>query len=97
MGRRKSSAAPAVGHSDGRPAERRRYHLARDAFDCACSMLEPFFHPETGWQGRSLHHVSFNLVTENFPHLPQDEVHALLDAAQRTLIGRLEASGRPAC
>lgn len=63
--------------------ERRHYHAARQTFEYAYSLVEPFLHPETGWQGGSLHHVSFSLVCENFPELAHDEVHALLEAVKR--------------
>jgi len=72
--------------------ERRRYHQAREVFEYAFAMLEPMLNPDAGWQGRSLHHVSFNLVSENFPHLGHDEVHALLDAVKR-VFGERGSSG----
>jgi len=68
--------------------ERRRYQQARDVFEYAFAMLEPMLDPDAGWQGRSLHHVSFNLVSENFPHLGHDEIHALLDAVKRVFVER---------
>ena len=71
--------------------ERRRYHSAREAFEYAYSILEPFLHPEAGWQGRSLQHLSFGLVCENFPHLAHEEVHALLDAVSRVFAERNRA------
>ena len=64
-------------------SDRRRFHQAREAFDYARSILEPLLHPEAGWQGRSLHHVSFSVIGENFPHLAQDEIHALIEAVRR--------------
>ena len=87
--KRTSSSVPA-------PSERRRHHQARAAFDCACSMLAPFFAPDTGWQGRSLHHVSVSLIRENFPHLPHEEVQALLGAAERLLAGGNDLASGPA-
>ena len=76
--------------------ERRHYHQAREAFEYAYSMLEPFLHPETGWQGRSLYHVSFNVVSDNFPHLGHEEIHALLEAVQRVFVERTSLSGHAA-
>jgi hypothetical protein len=76
--------------------ERRHYHQAREAFEYAYSMLEPFLHPETGWQGRSLYHVSFNVVSDNFPHLAHEEIQALLDAVQRVFVERTAQPGNAA-
>lgn len=76
--------------------ERRHYHQAREAFEYAYSMLEPFLSPETGWQGRSLYHVSFNVVSDNFPHLGHEEVQALLEAVQRVFVERTGLPGNAA-
>lgn len=76
--------------------ERRHYHQAREAFEYAYSMLEPFLHPDTGWQGRSLYHVSFNVVSDNFPHLAHEEIQALLDAVQRVFVERTSLPGNAA-
>lgn len=84
-------ASPPAGPAD----DRRQYHQAREAFEYAYSMLEPFFHPETGWQGRSLHHVSLSMVGENFPHLAHDEVDALLEAVRRVFLERNGAIHAP--
>lgn len=83
-GTQSATGSPAAAGAD----ERRHYHRAREAFEFAYSMLEPFLHPDAGWHGRSLYHLSFNVVCENFPHLPHDEIHALLDAVQRVFAER---------
>lgn len=74
-------------------AERRRYHQARAAFDYAYPMLAPFLQPETGWQGRSLYHLGFGLMSENFPQLADEEIEALLAAVQRVFAERSGAPG----
>lgn len=86
-----SAAASAVGAD-----ERRHYHQAREAFEYAYSMLAPFLDPETGWQGRSLYHVSFNVVRDNFPHLGHEEIQALLEAVQRVFVERTTLPGNAA-
>ena len=68
--------------------ERRQFHQAREAFEYAYQLLAPFLDPETGWHGRSLQHVSFNLICENFPHLAHEEIHAMLMAIQRAFAER---------
>lgn len=91
-GKRSTGAAATTAHTD----DRRHYHQAREAFEYAYSMLEPFLHPETGWQGRSLYHVSFNVVLDNFPHLGHEEIQALLDAVQRVFVERTRLPGNAA-
>ena len=71
--------------------ERRQFHQAREAFDYAYVLLAPFLDPETGWHGRSLHHVSFTLICENFPHLAHEEIHAMLVAVQRVFTEKMRA------
>lgn len=86
-----SAAATAAGAND-----RRHYHQARAAFEYAYSMLEPFLHPETGWRGRSLYHVSFNVVSDNFPDLGHEEIQALVEAVQRVFVERTSLPGNAA-
>lgn len=89
---RSTSAAATSDETD----ERRHYHQAREAFEYAYSMLEPFLSPEAGWQGRSLYHVSFNVVSDNFPHLGHEEIQALLEAVQRVFVERTGLPGNAA-
>ena len=86
----KPKHSSSLGSDAGDGIERRQFSQAREAFEYAYSILEPFLHPDTGWHGRSLHHVSFRLVSENFPHLENEEVHALLDAVRRVFAERNE-------
>ncbi|HET6718534.1 MAG TPA: hypothetical protein VFH22_02735 [Rhodocyclaceae bacterium] len=87
-----SRVAAAAGGAD----ERRHYHQAREAFEYAYSMLAPFLSPEAGWQGRSLYHVSFNVVSDNFPQLGHEEIQALLEAVQRVFVERTGLPGNAA-
>lgn len=73
--------------------ERRRYHHARQSFDFAYAMVEPFLQPEAGWQGRSLYHLSYSVICENFPELAHDEIRALLGGVHRVFIERNAAPG----
>jgi hypothetical protein len=88
MRQKKGSAQMTVSAAPPGIDERRQYRAAREAFEYACSILAPFHHPGAGWQGRSLHHVSFGLVRGNFPHLADEETHALLDAVTRVFAKR---------
>jgi len=66
--------------------ERRTRETLRSVFDSAYAMMEPFFDPATGWGGRSLEHLAFRILRENFPMLSADEVHVLIAAAHRVYI-----------
>lgn len=73
--------------------ERRHYHRARQAFDFAYPMVEPFLNPEVGWQGRSLYHLSYSVICENFPELAHEEIGALLEGVRRVFVERNAAPG----
>lgn len=79
--------------SPGDLSERRRYLQARESFDFAYAMVEPFLQPEAGWQGRSLYHLSYSVICENFPDLAHDEIRALLGGVHRVFIERHAAPG----
>lgn len=69
-------------------SDRRRNRQLRQLFDSAYAMIEPFFDPAAGWGGRSLEHLAFRVLRENFPQLSAEEVHALIVAAHRVYIDR---------
>lgn len=66
--------------------DRRRNEMLRQVFDNAYAMIEPFFDPASGWGGRSLEHLAFRVLRENFPQLSAEEVHVLIVAAHRVYI-----------
>lgn len=66
--------------------ERRMNPQLRELFDSAYAMIEPFFDPAAGWGGRSLEHLAFRVLRENFPQLSAEEVHAIVVAAHRVYI-----------
>lgn len=68
--------------------ERRQNHGLRDLFETAYQLVEPFFDPEAGWAGRSLEHLAFRVLRDNFPELSGEEVHAIVVSAQRIYIQR---------
>jgi hypothetical protein len=68
--------------------ERRMNPQLRELFDSAYAMIEPFFDPAAGWGGRSLEHLAFRVLRENFPQLSAEEVHAIIVAAHRVYISR---------
>lgn len=68
--------------------ERRMNPRLRELFDNAYAMIEPFFDPAVGWGGRSLEHLAFRVLRENFPQLAVEEVHAVIVAAHRIYIDR---------
>lgn len=75
--------------------DRRRNAELRGLFDHAYAMIEPFFDPASGWGGRSLEHLAFRVLRENFPQMSADQVHALIVAAHRVYLTRNPAaSGR---
>lgn len=74
-------------------SERRHYHQARQAFNFAYPMVEPFLNPEVGWQGRSLYHLSYSVICENFPELAHEEIGALLEGVRRVFVERNAAPG----
>lgn len=76
-----------IDSGQGRP-ERRMNPRLRELFDNAYAMIEPFFDPAAGWGGRSLEHLAFRVLRENFPQLAADEVHAVIVAAHRIYIDR---------
>lgn len=69
-------------------ADRRVNRQLRQLFDNAYAMIEPFFDPAAGWGGRSLEHLAFRVLRENFPQMSADEVHAVIVAAHRLYINR---------
>lgn len=69
--------------SAGKVDERRQNLRLRSVFDSAFAMIEPFFDPARGWGGKSLEHLAFRVVRENFTELSGEEVHALVVAAHR--------------
>lgn len=71
-----------------RQPERRRNEALRQLFDHAYVLIEPFFDPATGWGGRSLEHLAFRVVRDNFPELSAEEVHTVIVAAHRIYIDR---------
>lgn len=81
------------------PRERRRRPELREVFDHAYAMIEPFFDPASGWGGRSLEHLAFRVLRENFPALSAEDVHVVIAAAHRVFIeanpGRSEHLRRP--
>ncbi|MBK7900658.1 MAG: hypothetical protein KA603_01460 [Azonexus sp.] len=68
-----------------RPDRRRRPEL-RELFESAYRLVEPFFDPATGWGGRSLDHLAFRLLRENFPALSAEDVRVVVAAAHRVYI-----------
>ena len=66
--------------------DRRRNPQLRELFDSAYAMIAPFFDPGAGWGGRSLEHLAFRVLRENFPTLSADEVHVIIVAAHRIYI-----------
>lgn len=75
--------------STQKPAQDRRQNAdLRATFDRAYVMIEPFFDPDAGWGGRSLEHLAFRVLRENFPALSRDEVHVIIVAAHRVYIER---------
>lgn len=75
--------------SEGREQpDRRANRQLRHLFDNAYAMIEPFFDPAAGWGGRSLEHLAFRVLRENFPDLSAEEVHAVIVAAHRLYIHR---------
>lgn len=71
--------------------ERRQNPELRDLFETAYHLVEPFFDPEAGWAGRSLEHLAFRVLRDNFPELSGDQVHAVVVSAQRVYIQRYPA------
>lgn len=74
--------------ADASRPERRQNVGLRATFEEAFSLIEPFFDPVQGWAGRSLAHLAYRIVRENFPVLSADEVHVLVVAAHRAYIER---------
>ena len=75
--------------ANGKPqAERRKNPELRDLFDSAYAMIAPFFDPAAGWGGRSLEHLAFRVLRENYPTLSAEEVHVVIVAAHRVYIQR---------
>ncbi|HMU99529.1 MAG TPA: hypothetical protein PKD04_00520 [Rhodocyclaceae bacterium] len=66
--------------------ERRRRPELRELFDSAYRLIEPFFDPQSGWAGRSLEHLAFRVLRENFPALSAEDVHVVIAAAHRVYI-----------
>lgn len=90
MQRVESTHRSTDGVADG---DRRRYRQAREVFEYAYTMLEPFLQPDAGWPGRSFFHLGFGVMSVNFPHLPDEEIHALLGAIQRVFTERTPLQG----
>lgn len=68
--------------------DRRSNPGLRELFDTAYAMIEPFFDPGAGWGGRSLEHLAFRVLRENYPSLSAEEVHVIIVAAHRIYIQR---------
>jgi len=77
-----------TGHSGPEPVERRHNHPLRALFDTAFALVEPFFDSAKGWAGRSLEHLAFRVLSENFSQLSSAEVHAIVISAHRIYIAR---------
>lgn len=73
--------------------ERRRAPHLREIFDEAYALVEPFFDPANSWSGQSLELLAFRVMRENFPHLPSDEIYAVLAAAKRVYSERKGKGG----
>ena len=76
-------------NQSGGEGERRRNPALRALFDNAYAMVEPFFDPASGWGGRSLEHLAFRVLRENFPQLSVEEVHVVVAAAHRVYISKV--------
>lgn len=66
--------------------DRRANTEMRERFDEAYAMIEPFFNKDAGWGGRSLEHLAFRVLRENYPALEADQVHVIVVAAHRVFI-----------
>lgn len=74
--------------SAGAASEHRQDPRLRSVFDDAFAMIEPFFDLRQGWSGRSLEHLAYRIVRDNFPELSPEEVHTVLVVAHRLYIER---------
>lgn len=68
--------------------ERRANTALRELFDGAYAMISPFFDKNSGWGGRSLEHLAFRVLRENYPALSAEDVHVIIVAAHRVYIQR---------
>ena len=68
--------------------DRRTDSDLRTIFDQAYLMIEPFFNPASGWVGRSLEHLAFRVLRENFAGLTAGQAHVIIVAAHRVYIER---------
>lgn len=80
--------ATSIGSQEWQKADRRMNQPLREVFDSAYAMIEPFFDPQAGWGGRSLEHLAFRVLRDNFPQLSAEEVHVVIAAAHRIYIER---------
>jgi len=46
-------------------------------------LIAPFFDPANSWGNRTLDHLAYRSLRENYPDLSMEEVHVLVVAAQR--------------
>lgn len=72
-----------AGANSGNAGDRRTNPRLRGVFDTAYAMIEPFFDPAQGWGGRSLEHLAFRVLRDNFPDLSSEEVHTIIAVAHR--------------
>ena len=67
----------------GKPLERRRNPRLRDAFEAACSMVEPFFDQANTWDGQPLEQLAYHALREHFPEASSEDVRIFLNAVKR--------------
>ncbi|MBL8442846.1 MAG: hypothetical protein JNK52_02250 [Zoogloeaceae bacterium] len=68
--------------------ERREHLRAREVFNEAITLIEPFFAPENHWGSRSLDHLAYRTLRDRYPDMSYDEVHVLVVAARRVFASR---------
>ncbi len=68
--------------------DRRKYHEVRAIFEEAIEVIQPFFDPANSWGNRSLDHLAYRSLRENYPQLSMEEVHVLVVAAKRVFAER---------
>lgn len=76
------------GLQDDEAGERRGRPQLRALFDAAFPLIEALCNPACGWGGRSLEHLAYRVVRDNFSELSSDEVRLLVAAAHRAFIDR---------
>lgn len=68
--------------------DRRKHHRVREIFEEAVDLIAPFFDPANTWGNRTLDHLAYRSLRENYPDLSMEEVHVLVVAAQRIYADR---------